>query len=169
MRKIRNSCFRILLGIAVFLVILIASCDKKIDEKDYLQHFKERTQDFEVIKDYLLSYYGIDSLYRDLPRIILVNPNLQVPTLKMEIVDENLTRLMDQVNVSNIHMEKENEICDSLIYFDKLYFEYYQKGYPSVYFIYDVCKEEEINYKSKTIRKVSISDQWLLLIDSNFP
>lgn len=153
----------------IFFVILMATCAEKNDEKEYLQHFKERKQDFEVIKDYLVSYYGKDSGNKDLGRMIFVNPNLQTPTLKMEIVEENLTRLMEQVHVSNIHMEKENEMCDSLIYFDKLYFEYYQKGYPSVYFIYDTCKEEEINYRSETIRKVSLSDQWQLLIDSNFP
>lgn len=169
MRRMRNSNFRIKLSVVMFFVILIASCNGKIDEKDYLQHFKERRKDFEVIKDYLLSYYGKDSVNKYLVRMIFVNPNFQTPTLEMEIVEENLTRLMEQVGVSEIHMEKENETCDSLIYFDKLYFKYYQKGYPSVYFIYDTCVEEEINYRSETIRKVSISDQWLLLIDSNFP
>ncbi|MEJ6980010.1 hypothetical protein WG906_06085 [Pedobacter sp. P351] len=159
----------IALGILIVVSVFIYKTVSPKNEQYYTRHFHEKEQGFAEIKNYLLEKYASNSASRGKVRLIFINPNKAEKTLKIEIIDPSLVTQMEDLNISDIHLENEASSCYKNFYFDKIYFSYFKSSHrPTVDYVYSICDPDTGSYSSDKVTNRFLKNNWGLLIDNSF-
>lgn len=153
------------------VLLFIVGCRGVKEDTDYVKHFNSSKNEMNILANYLEFSYLRNGQYRNQTRLIFNNPIVESYALPKGIKDSIVFRLMQQAGIATVHIESEGEVCDSSLIFNKIYFRYLKnEPIPTVDFILDMCRNADTAmYKSETIRKISLDNEWTLFIDHNFP